>query len=109
MATQHIGRIVTISLVGGLVVALALVVGPFAGAQEHVIRPPHRRQAERSATSSMRCDPVHRFAVTCRSPMRSSGIPSVLEATMMSADRAYGTVRTLSSVRRFNPAASKPR
>jgi hypothetical protein len=37
MATQHIGRIVTVSLVGGLVVALALVVGPVAGAQEHVI------------------------------------------------------------------------
>jgi pimeloyl-ACP methyl ester carboxylesterase len=37
MAMQHIGRIVTVSLVGGLVVALALVVGPVAGAQEHVI------------------------------------------------------------------------
>ena len=37
MATQHIGRIVTVSLVGGLVAAPALVVGPVAGAQEHVI------------------------------------------------------------------------
>lgn len=37
MATQHIGRIVTVSLVGGLVAALALVLGPAAGAQEHVI------------------------------------------------------------------------
>jgi alpha/beta hydrolase fold len=37
MATQHIGRIVTVSLVGGLVAAPALVVDPVAGAQEHVI------------------------------------------------------------------------
>jgi pimeloyl-ACP methyl ester carboxylesterase len=37
MATQHIGRIVSVSLVGGLVVALALLLGPVAGAQEHVI------------------------------------------------------------------------
>ena len=37
MATQHIGRIVTVSLVSGLVSAPALVVGPVAGAQEHVI------------------------------------------------------------------------
>ena len=37
METRHIGRIVTGSLVGGLVVALALVLGPVAGAQEHVI------------------------------------------------------------------------
>jgi pimeloyl-ACP methyl ester carboxylesterase len=37
METHHIGRIVTGCLVGGLVVALALVLGPFAGAQEHVI------------------------------------------------------------------------
>lgn len=37
MATQHIGRILTVSLVGGLVAAPALVVGPVAGAQEHVI------------------------------------------------------------------------
>lgn len=37
MATQHIGRIVTVSLVGGLVAAPALVIGPVAGAQEHVI------------------------------------------------------------------------
>ena len=37
MATQHIGRIVTVSLVGGLVAAPALVVGPVAGAQEYVI------------------------------------------------------------------------
>src|SRR4051812_46806646 len=35
--TVHIGRIVTGCLVGGLVVALALVVGPLAGAPEHVI------------------------------------------------------------------------
>ncbi len=33
----HIGRIVAGSLVGGLVAAIVLVVGPFAGAQEHVI------------------------------------------------------------------------
>jgi hypothetical protein len=37
MATQHIGRIVTVSLVGGLVAAPALVIGPVSGAQEHVI------------------------------------------------------------------------
>jgi len=37
MATRDIDRIVIGSLVGGLVVALALVVGPVAGAQEHVI------------------------------------------------------------------------
>jgi len=37
METRHIGRIVTGSLVAGLVVALALVLGPVAGAQEHVI------------------------------------------------------------------------
>src|SRR3954452_3248460 len=35
--TPHIGRIVSGCLVGGLVVALALVVGPVGGAQEHVI------------------------------------------------------------------------
>ena len=33
----HIGRIVAGSLIAGLVAAIALVVGPFAGAQEHVI------------------------------------------------------------------------
>ena len=33
----HIGRIVAGSLVGGLVAAIALVVGPLAGAEEHVI------------------------------------------------------------------------
>ena len=33
----HIGRIVAGSLIGGLVAAVVLVVGPFAGAQEHVI------------------------------------------------------------------------
>ena len=33
----HIGRIVAGSLIGGLVAAIVLVVGPFAGAQEHVI------------------------------------------------------------------------
>ena len=37
MATHSIGRVVTASLVGGLVVALALVVGPAAGAQEYAI------------------------------------------------------------------------
>jgi pimeloyl-ACP methyl ester carboxylesterase len=37
MTTHHIGRIVIGCLTGGLVVALALVVGPVAGAQEHVI------------------------------------------------------------------------
>jgi pimeloyl-ACP methyl ester carboxylesterase len=37
MATRHIGLIVTGCLIGGLVGALALVVGPVAGAQEHVI------------------------------------------------------------------------
>jgi pimeloyl-ACP methyl ester carboxylesterase len=37
METRHIGRMVTGCLVGGLVVALALVLGPIAGAQEHVI------------------------------------------------------------------------
>jgi hypothetical protein len=37
MRTHHIGRIVTGSLAGGLAVALALVLGPVAGAQEHVI------------------------------------------------------------------------
>ena len=37
MPTQHVGRIVTVSLVGGLGLALALVVGPVAGAQEHMI------------------------------------------------------------------------
>jgi pimeloyl-ACP methyl ester carboxylesterase len=37
MATRHIGLIVTGCLIGGLVAALALVVGPVAGAQEHVI------------------------------------------------------------------------
>jgi pimeloyl-ACP methyl ester carboxylesterase len=37
MATQKIGRIVIGSVTTGLVLALALVVGPVAGAQEHVI------------------------------------------------------------------------
>jgi len=37
MKTRHIGRIVIGCLIGGLVVALALVVGPVAGAKEHVI------------------------------------------------------------------------
>jgi pimeloyl-ACP methyl ester carboxylesterase len=37
MATHRIGAIVTVPLVGGLVVALALVLGPAAGAQEYVI------------------------------------------------------------------------
>jgi len=37
METRHIGRLVTGCLIGGLVVALALVLGPVAGAQEHVI------------------------------------------------------------------------
>ena len=37
MEKRHIGRMVTGSLAGGLVVALALVLGPVAGAQEHVI------------------------------------------------------------------------
>jgi len=37
MATHHIGLIVTGCLIGGLVAALALVVGPVAGAPEHVI------------------------------------------------------------------------
>ena len=37
MATRHIGLIVTGCLIGGFVAALALVVGPVAGAQEHVI------------------------------------------------------------------------
>ncbi len=36
-ARGHIGRIVAGSLIGGFVGAVALVVGPFAGAQEHVI------------------------------------------------------------------------
>ena len=36
-ARGHIGRIVAGSLIAGLVGAVALVVGPFAGAQEHVI------------------------------------------------------------------------
>ena len=36
-ARGHIGRIVAGSLVGGLVAAIVIVVGPFAGAQEHVI------------------------------------------------------------------------
>src|SRR5580765_2257279 len=33
----HIGRIVAGSIIGGLLGAVALVVGPFAGAKEHVI------------------------------------------------------------------------
>jgi hypothetical protein len=33
----HIGRIVACSIIGGLVRAIVAVVGPFAGAQEHVI------------------------------------------------------------------------
>jgi pimeloyl-ACP methyl ester carboxylesterase len=37
MNTQHIGRLVAGSLTAGLVAALALVAGPFAGAPEHVI------------------------------------------------------------------------
>ena len=37
MNTQHIGRMVVACLSGGLAVALALVIGPVAGAQEHVI------------------------------------------------------------------------
>jgi pimeloyl-ACP methyl ester carboxylesterase len=37
MATRHVGLIVTGCLIGGLAAALALVVGPVAGAQEHVI------------------------------------------------------------------------
>ena len=37
MTTHHIGRIVAGCLAAGLVVALALVIGPVAGAQEHVI------------------------------------------------------------------------
>ena len=37
MESRHIGRIVTGCLTGGVVVAVALVLGPVAGAQEHVI------------------------------------------------------------------------
>ena len=37
MTTQPIGRIVIGSLIAGLLLALALVLGPLAGAQEHVI------------------------------------------------------------------------
>jgi hypothetical protein len=37
MQTRHIGRLVTACLGGGLVVALAVVLGPVARAQEHVI------------------------------------------------------------------------
>src|SRR5581483_6088800 len=37
MAKSHIGRIVAGCVIGGLAVALALVAGPVAGAQEHVI------------------------------------------------------------------------
>jgi pimeloyl-ACP methyl ester carboxylesterase len=37
MKTRHIGRIITGCLVGGLVVALGLVLGPIAGAPEHEI------------------------------------------------------------------------
>ena len=37
MEIRQIGRIVTGCLVGGLIVAVALVLGPVAGAQEHVI------------------------------------------------------------------------
>src|SRR3954462_7570581 len=37
MTTYHIGRIVIGCLAAGLVTALVLVVGPVAGAQEHVI------------------------------------------------------------------------
>jgi hypothetical protein len=37
MATDQIGRIVTGSLTAGHAAALALIVGPVAGAQEHVI------------------------------------------------------------------------
>lgn len=36
-ARGHIGRIVAGSLIAGLVAAIALLVGPFAGAREHVI------------------------------------------------------------------------
>src|SRR5437868_1092845 len=37
MTTHHIGRIVVVSLTAGLVVATGLVLGPLAGAEEHVI------------------------------------------------------------------------
>jgi len=37
MTTHHIGRIVVGCLAGGVLAALALVAGPFAGADEHVI------------------------------------------------------------------------
>jgi len=37
MTTNHIGRIVVASLTAGPVIALGLVVGPLAGAEEHVI------------------------------------------------------------------------
>jgi hypothetical protein len=37
MKLRHIGRIVTGCLIGGVAVALALVLGPVAGAPEHVI------------------------------------------------------------------------
>ena len=37
MTTHHIGRVVIGCLLAGPVVALALVGGPVAGAQEHVI------------------------------------------------------------------------
>ena len=33
----HVGRIVTLTMVGGLLGAVAAVIGPFAGAEEHVI------------------------------------------------------------------------
>jgi pimeloyl-ACP methyl ester carboxylesterase len=33
----HIGRIVTLTIVGGAVASLAAVIGPFAGAEEHVV------------------------------------------------------------------------
>src|SRR6185295_8945440 len=37
MTTDHIGRMIIGCLAAGVVVALALVIGPVAGAQEHVI------------------------------------------------------------------------
>ena len=33
----HIGRIVTLTILGGALAAVAAVTGPFAGAEEHVI------------------------------------------------------------------------
>src|SRR5688572_28441108 len=85
MATRHIDLIVTASLIGGLVAALALVVGPVAGAQEHVITGTvlltySARWALLATLSMLRTDQPQRWAFALASFMALAGAPLLVFA-----------------------------